>query len=480
MKNIKYISDTKLKEYFKIESIEKKEQSIWEGIDPKYKWMAKDMDGTFWVYENKPFSDHTYWRDGFKGDYGRIQPPSIRLYGNWEDSLQERPGNWGTRQLQGMLDDVKSGKIDFNTDGCEEELSGKLSNTTDESNQRIIYHKGVSFFYRIGDKYSDKHDLYLQNTTFSDYDYAPVDNTDFPIGTIIVTSNHDICEIISGESCSDCIFCGSKYKNQCKAIKCSWFRRNSRTDIIIKDITKEFKKKLDSNGNLIKENIYPDCNGTGNGEGICSMCKGTGEKVLETGEKALKESSTDCGKKYCFHYTGYGFGECSAFSVSVSECIGNDFKYFYKKEEDKNISKDKFYIGEQIEWEDYVGDWLIGYYAGNGTVVNHIDNLELEKDSFKPVSIIKSTRLSLKAQYLTLINLLPKHIKDDLKKYKYLYVDPDSNAILTDEFPSQVKEEYKYGNPYSEEKFEVIGCVNLELAKVDWKDSCMKLSEVMV
>ena len=476
MKTIKYISDTEVEiDGVIFKSIEKKEQSIWEGIDPKYKWMAKDMDGTFWVYENKPFSDHTYWKCGFKGDYGRIQPPSIRLYGNWEDSLQERSGNWGTRQLQGMLDDVKSGKIDFNTDGCEEELSGKLSNTTNESNQRIIYFKGASFFYRIGDKYSDKHDLYLQTTTFSDYDYAPVDNTDFPIGTIIVTSNHDICEVILGEDCSDCIFCSSKYNNQCKAVKCSWFKRNSGTSIIIKDITKEFKKKLDSNGNLIKENSYPDCNGTGNGEGICSMCKGTEEQLLETGEKALKESSTDCGKKYCFHYTGSGFGKCcSAFSVSVSECIGNDFKYFYKKEEDKNISKDKFYIGEQIEWEDYVGDWLTGYYAGNGTVVNHIDNLELEKDSFKPVSIIKSTGLSLKTQYLTHINLLPK----DLLSIEYLYITTDETGEvnLYPEEPELDDSFFCNGGEYSL----CIGYTNLELAKVDWKDSCMKLSEVMV
>lgn len=59
----------------------------WTGIDPKWKFAAKDLNGNVFIYKVKP-SVH---REEFliDGDYSKH--PSNSITGDWKDSLQTRP-----------------------------------------------------------------------------------------------------------------------------------------------------------------------------------------------------------------------------------------------------------------------------------------------------------------------------------------------------------------------------------------------------
>lgn len=79
---------------YQVRAVEKpkmKPSIDWSQIRPEYKWLARDSDGTAWIYPTKPDrgDDAWDWRDnctkaGFMASYA---PGDC----DWQDSLVERP-----------------------------------------------------------------------------------------------------------------------------------------------------------------------------------------------------------------------------------------------------------------------------------------------------------------------------------------------------------------------------------------------------
>lgn len=73
----------------------KPDQIMWEAIDPKWKWMARDANGYVYLYDRKPYikEGRDAWHSGPEGDvffpYERIKV----IVGDtpWNHSLVERP-----------------------------------------------------------------------------------------------------------------------------------------------------------------------------------------------------------------------------------------------------------------------------------------------------------------------------------------------------------------------------------------------------
>ena len=56
----------------------------WKDAPEWAKWIAKDLSGQWWWYENKPERRATRW----VAQNGKCDPENIS---HWEDSLQQRP-----------------------------------------------------------------------------------------------------------------------------------------------------------------------------------------------------------------------------------------------------------------------------------------------------------------------------------------------------------------------------------------------------
>lgn len=141
----------------------------------------------------------------------------------------------------------------------------------------------------------------------------------------------------------------------------------------------------------------------------------------------------------------------------------------------------KFYIGEWVECEKGSQDWQIGYYHG----YEKGEGFYVAPDLFGAVSnrgcnVRKISYVSLKDQYLTLINLLPKEIKEVLKHMNYIATDMDGKVEIYSQLPKCSSSCKLWGLSIEIGSHMRIGYIDLELAKVDWKDSCMKLSDVVV
>jgi predicted Zn-ribbon and HTH transcriptional regulator len=202
-----------------------------------------------------------------------------------------------------------------------------------------------------------------------------------------------------------------------------------------------------------------DCAGTGyeiitQGDYLphkCDRCKGTG-----TISSGVFQASSTANK--------------TEMKVSCPECT--------KKEEPK------FYIGEMIEYKMFPGavnsKWEIGYYTGKVENGKHIVSLN-SRNTRDTEWIRKVERVHLKQQYLTLINLLPKRIMNITYEENYIATDEDGEVHIYNTKPIFMSSNnfYEPSDIKGNRKLR-IGYINLELAKVDWKDSCMKLSDVMV
>lgn len=62
----------------------------WDALDPKWKFIAADEDGSICVFTTKPDKDETFW-DTREGDYSYATDLFNFQYTDWEHSLVERP-----------------------------------------------------------------------------------------------------------------------------------------------------------------------------------------------------------------------------------------------------------------------------------------------------------------------------------------------------------------------------------------------------
>lgn len=62
----------------------------WDALDPKWKFIAADEDGSICVFTTKPDKDETFW-DTREGDYTYATDLFNFQYTDWEHSLVERP-----------------------------------------------------------------------------------------------------------------------------------------------------------------------------------------------------------------------------------------------------------------------------------------------------------------------------------------------------------------------------------------------------
>jgi hypothetical protein len=66
---------------------------LWDGIDSKYKYIAKDMDGIVYVYTNEPILTTANWRSYFNNDghYYAVVICDLLADVDWKHSLRVRP-----------------------------------------------------------------------------------------------------------------------------------------------------------------------------------------------------------------------------------------------------------------------------------------------------------------------------------------------------------------------------------------------------